>query len=201
MAFLREILGLFWPKRFQGKRVFWACVRIAFIVSACVLLWRAYGREDIACEVNAYNVTTLDSLPGQVCIIVGVNVGNSGPPTIAKNWTVNLTFKSGQRLECAMMMLPVVMQIEDSRGKWLKYYAEDALYNKTYPVPIPSGGEESGFLLCAVPERFTGQVTTKGTVATISFADIRGNIHSCKHTFSGIAAKAVHYAPGTKPPM
>ncbi len=132
---------------------------------------------------------------------VFATVRNSGPPSIATNWTLELILPSGEKhYYPPFVITDPTTTLSSSLGSAV-YKTDDLLYRKTSTTPIPTGGMVPGFLVFNIDPVTQAQADAVGTVFHLSAVDINGNTIFAEHRVQGNFSDKFVYMPGTQEPQ
>jgi hypothetical protein len=113
-------------------------------------------------------------------VVVTTSLSNSGAPSIADNWNLDVYFPT----PTTSSVKGTMMQIPDApfgglarNGKPLQWNPTDSLYDKAMKAPLENGMKHNGVLLFRVPAR-KDDAMMRGVVYTLSCKDIDGNLIS-----------------------
>jgi hypothetical protein len=213
LSIIREGLLLYVPGTNQ-RSLFWACVRVAFIISALLALYGTWDRaRDLQTQLTEANERSVPKLSLQidrfgmgiigpihpaVAAIVWAAVGNSptGASSIAEDWALEITDPAtGKIYRTRNEVPPKSMKFKQFE------MASDPLYEKAM-APIIPGAKIRGMLLFYLPDVKVEEEAKlpKPLNIVLKCHDISGTVITAQMTYSGIKDDPFQYLPGTTMP-
>lgn len=138
-----------------------------------------------------------DALPGQLAILMIATIRNVPPraPSIAEFLPLRLT-RDGEEIYGAPHYFEN-LTFSGTQGQEYSFTAEDFLFNKTLPDPIPPGGLRRGRLLYFIPAEHA-KFLEPGSVLTLRFADINQVISEASAPIAAQSSADLVFIPGTR---
>ena len=107
-------------------------------------------------------------------ILVALRIANSGSPSTAWNWTLNVRLLSGQTIESKTDLPPIVPRLHPSNGK----PDQEVLPSQYLPLvmletPLLTGGAKVGWVNFYFPKELLTELQRPGVRMTLSFEDIK----------------------------
>jgi hypothetical protein len=189
LSIVREVITLYAPGRFEQRSLFWACVRIALVISAFLAMYGLYQRgEDLRQQLteaqdrskpklswrfDQWFVTTRGGVPNATYIFIQGVIKNTGAPSIVDAWQFVLITQDGKSYEGEKRLFTGVPFFDPAPGQGVRLYQSDNLILKQPDEPIPSGGRRAGWLLFII-NKPQAEVFDDNAKMQISFEDVTG---------------------------
>lgn len=217
LSIIREGILIYNPTKIDQKRIFWGCMRIAFIISA-LLLW-GLEHQALIKSKHLYEETTVPdlrseidaSITGQIAttlkdgtkrlgpigILLYVNIRDLGADSIAEGYKLAVYDPQGILIgEGSLQLLP-----EDFNVGSLKISNEDMLTAKSEETPIPKGGAKKGYLFFVINVPNAAAIQQLGTRFVVTFNDVTGKSYSVDCVVSPRTLRSMPmWYPGTSLP-
>lgn len=158
-------------------------------------------------EINGtviYNGTGMADQSGRpgLALFIPLTIRNKPPgaPSVAESWRLSVE-KDGRRFGPFWPhVTPETMTFTSINGQTVQYTDADAIYNKTKPVPIQSGGSVSGQIFFVVPG--SNELSTlEGSTIIVEFADVLGTVSEARRDLNHEEQDgSLIYVPGTAKP-
>jgi hypothetical protein len=222
LSLFREALSVFAPGKFADRKVFWACIRIAFIVSAA-LAWIGEHHHARDLELQIADLSKPNFRLKVVWVMTGLSWGyvgpsvkverdipdgvflaeitNSGAPSsvVMSSWRFEVKTSDG----VVYHGTPASFGTEDvdfclDGGMARRFSRGDELATKAANV-IPRNGSISGALAVQFPRELTlDKIRTRETEIQITATDAAGNAFSALYKLGEIGGGG--YLPELKYP-
>jgi hypothetical protein len=110
-----------------------------------------------------------------------LTISNTGAPSVVANWRLEVRLQ-GQGAPIFPELVYIRNPIKLKRQTSIQtYIPEDALYNKTQEQPIPTNGQQTGFLVFLLKGIPANSDAFTGAVMTVSFTDIKKRTYSADY--------------------
>jgi len=103
-------------------------------------------------------------------VMLNVDLINTGPPSITKNWTLRLRLSDGESFQ-GQEAMRWVTATGPSDLPWRDFHPSDFIDQKTGTDPVPTGGRVRGviaFVFFGLPRE---RINDQGTELTLAFED------------------------------
>jgi hypothetical protein len=201
LSIIREWVLIYHPDKVDKRRIFWGCVKIAFVLSA-LMAWfiehhavvEANHRlaeltmPQLSAEIDSVATAPMGPQNSETLATLTASIRNQGAPTIIRNWSVDLELKSGRNVHGRLVPPPgpggfVVLGFGDDpqHQEIIRLFEADHLLLQTKNRPIIQGSAADGWvqILFDVPK--TEVVVGK---MMMSFWDVTGKPYTLSYDFS-----------------
>jgi len=158
-------------------------------------------KPKLSAEICYVTISEADGDGGSVIpvIVATVLIRNTGTPSIADNFSLNLQTPDGEVFEGRIEVIKDGTKIPDDDGSrrdspGVILNSSDTIFNKTL-TPIPNGGKVIGYLRASFPLINRKLVQQTGNTFTTSFQDVYGKSHSASLMFGELKPTPVSRAP------
>lgn len=160
LSIAREAILVFRPTMTPQKSLFWACVRISFVLSALLAFYGAYERgEDLQTQLNQEKDRSIPKLSGEVEEIISgdspeqkaanvfvlISLTNGGAPSIADGFSAEVDAGTLHLQEQPTWINAGYTLLGADKKVVAKFQEQDNIGTKVN-TPIPQGGRVRGWL-------------------------------------------------------
>jgi hypothetical protein len=188
LSLIREWALIHSPDKINEKRLFWGCVRIAFVASA-ITVWGiehhdvialheqidALTKPDFELSRGSFVISNMVETHGDVTrkhaiVFVPLSILNHGAPSVIAGWTMKATLTDGTQVTGDPFGIhqPLIFPRKDGP---ITFSTDQSLFKKGTSSPIPTGGMVEGFVLFIFPDETKDRLQSKGTVITLTLED------------------------------
>lgn len=223
LSIVREYVLLHHPEKMPQKRLFWGCVRGAFVISAAFSWYGEHrdvqqlkttiGQQQVTIEQKQKEIDNL-TMPNLIGRIAAIDIaeidtrekdwkmdnfaGLQGRVPYVIVWALTARLKDGSELSGLFTNVPPSLRFND--GYVMPNASAASLVEKTVERPIVRGGQAAGLLIFLVNK---GSHTRKemdedGVVYDVSFKDARDKEWHMKYTLAPVSrhGSGAGYVPG-----
>lgn len=138
--------------------------------------------------ITAFIIGSDTSHVGSCVVTVLATISNTGAPSIATGFHLDLTLADGTAIATLPRLPPRKMAtlyggVGDKQS--IVLYKEDYLVSKAIDQPIARGGAAPGFLMAEVEDCDKGRVDSAGTKVQLRFYDVNGKEYVAEQTTRG----------------
>ena len=189
-------VGFLIAGHFHGRKAargIWKHVAAAalLVCGIAFVAWWIYAHPDMeAAIVGSATGEIVERLPHyDTGVGLNVDVLNSGPPSITKDWALSLELENGERFQGRIEHSRVTGWADDT-GKILGLDLSNRQFidQMTATIPIATGGRERGVLLFVFPDLPRERVDRVNNKLTLSFKDVRGRTFKTTYRFPASTA-------------
>jgi hypothetical protein len=153
--------------------------------------------ESVGLKGRVCYTAYLKDTNGRDAIALGVQIKNTGEPTIVEGWGMTFELEGTQiALRPTHLREPCNIPYKD---KTVKIRSVDLLHEQVGTKPIPKGGSAAGILLFRTKSISYERLAAARPIVTLHFRDVSGREYSAKQEGQGIATP--EHIPGLDDPF
>jgi hypothetical protein len=194
------VVGLWrWTKTMPPGRkqtiATWAVVALALFLVVNLLAGIANSRQSgPLLKPHAGHISRGTNEDGAMVVICEMEVINSGSPSVARDWSMEVLIPNEKPIRAAMIVRfpPDKWVTKTLRGAERVFLRPNWLPDKAGTTPIATGGSVSGYVVFVIPNAALNYLDSAGTVYRVAFRDVHDTPYICDYRF-GIEMQPVDF--------
>jgi len=210
LSIVREVLHFVDPAKFPERSIFFASVRVAFLVAVGVLWWQEKRARIVAETLLDRSKPHFELSLGQhiwqyrqdldlTCFYFLTGLLNRGEPSVALSWNARYILnRHPEPMEIFQIASPHTIAIDD---RVVTFTNENLLNVKTLERPVLKGQWIGGRMLLTLPGNRSLQLQAAQFKVELSCSDYAGTTYSAEYVPSGAPARTLltHFAEHVQP--